>query len=90
MVLVALDIATTFPIQDVVNESASRFVGFIVPHTTPDAESLVASTQAHCTTSLANADRLLDYIQAEALLALWFLRNGRFSQGHYTMGSACR
>ena len=90
MVLLALDIVSSFPVEDLTPLAGSQFVEFKIPETTPSAEWLLAATQVHCAQALANADRLLDYIQAELLLASWYMRNGRLSEGSYTLGSANR
>jgi hypothetical protein len=90
MVLMAVDIVSAFPVEDVSRVIGPRVVEFQIPQNTPSSEQLLAATQAHCSQSLANADRLLDYIKAELLLAFWYLRNGRLSEAYYTMASANR
>lgn len=90
VVLVAQDFATTFPVGPVLDETGSRFVDFHLPDTVPSPDVLLARAQAQCIKSLAEVDRLQDYLQASILIALWFFRFGRLMEGQYTMASVVR
>lgn len=90
MVLVARDLATSFALEPVLDETGARFVDFVMPESTPSDERLIARIQAQCTQSLADVDRLADYIQASLLLAYWYIRKGRVLEGQYSAAAVNR
>lgn len=90
MYLVALDFATAFPMDPVLDETGARFLDFKIPENLPTDHVLLARAQSHCAQSLADVDRLQDYIQASLLLAYWFFRHGRLMEGQYSMAAVSR
>lgn len=90
MVLVARDLATSFALEPVLDETGARYVDFVMPESTPSDETLIARIQAQCTQSLADVDRLADYIQASLLLAYWYIRKGRVLEGQYSAAAVNR
>lgn len=92
IMLVAKDMATMVPTDPIYDydtpDSAER--DFVVPESTPSDSELLARTQAHCSQSLGDVDRLQDYLQAMLLLSYWYLRKGRLMEGQYSLAVACR
>lgn len=84
MMLVARDMATRLTVEPAPDETGSRPVIFVMPESTPSEDALVSRIQAQCIQSLADVDRLLDYIQASLLLSHWFITHGRVLEGQYT------
>jgi hypothetical protein len=50
---------------------------------TPDVGALLARIQACMHQSLADVDRIMDYLQASSLLIFWYYRRGRLPEAHY-------
>ncbi len=61
-----------------------------LPSGLPSPDTLLALTQSYCAQALSNADRLQDYLQAELILAFWYLRQGRFLEGQYSLAAVSR
>ena len=90
VLLVAADFAVTFPVAPVLDETGSRFVEFAVPASLPSNELLLARAQAQRARSLADVDRLQDYVQASLLLALYYFRMGRLLEAQYSISGVSR
>ncbi|KAG8918712.1 hypothetical protein FRC01_001692 [Tulasnella sp. 417] len=90
MMLAARDIATSFAPEPVLDETGARYVDFVMPESTPSEDVLLTRIQAQCTQSLADVDRLTDYIQASLLLAHWYVRKGRILEGQYSAAAVNR
>ncbi|KAG8988173.1 hypothetical protein FRB90_002929 [Tulasnella sp. 427] len=84
MILVARDMTTRLSLEAAPDEHTARGSSFVMPESTPSVDELIARIQAQCTQSLADVDRLLDYIQASLLLAHWYITHGRVLEGQYT------
>lgn len=84
MILVARDMATRLTVEPAPDETGSRPAIFVMPESTPSDSALISRIQAQCIQSLADVDRLLDYIQASLLLSHWFITHGRVLEGQYT------
>ncbi|KAG8933725.1 hypothetical protein FRC01_007442 [Tulasnella sp. 417] len=84
MMLVARDMGSKLTVEPPPDETGSRPAIFIMPESTPSDDALVARVQAQCTQSLADVDRLLDYIQASLLLSHWFITHRRVLEAQYT------
>lgn len=84
MILVAHDMATRLTLEATPDNISGQPPSFVMPDSTPSADELIARVQAQCTQSLADVDRLLDYIQASLLLAHWYIVHGRVVEGQYT------
>ncbi|KIO19960.1 hypothetical protein M407DRAFT_30402, partial [Tulasnella calospora MUT 4182] len=90
MMLVARDLAMSFAPEPVLDETGARYVDFVMPESTPSEDALITRIQAQCTQSLADVDRLTDYIQASLLLAHWYVRKGRILEGQYSAAAVNR
>ncbi|KAG9048811.1 hypothetical protein FS837_012013 [Tulasnella sp. UAMH 9824] len=84
MILVARDMATRLTVEPAPDETGSRPAIFVMPESTPSDRALISRIQAQCIQSLADVDRLHDYIQASLLLSHWFITHGRVLEGQYT------
>ncbi|KAG8976793.1 hypothetical protein FRC05_003143 [Tulasnella sp. 425] len=92
IMLVAKDMATMVPADPIYDHDTpdSAEQDFVVPESTPSDGELLARTQAHCSQSLGDVDRLQDYLQAMLLMSYWYLRKGRLMEGQYSLAVACR
>ncbi|KAG9001524.1 hypothetical protein FRB90_011599 [Tulasnella sp. 427] len=90
MILAARDLATSFAPEPILDEAGARYVDFALPASIPSDETLIARIQAQCTQSLADVDRLPDYIQASLLLAHWYIRQGRIVEAQYSAAAVNR
>lgn len=84
MMLVARDMATRLTLEPVPDETGTRPATFVMPESTPPVDILLSRIQAQCIQSLADVDRLHDYIQASLLLTHWYITHGRVLEAQYT------
>ncbi|KAG8900107.1 hypothetical protein FRB99_006254 [Tulasnella sp. 403] len=61
-----------------------------LPPTCPPADVLLAKTRAYLDESLAQVDRVLDYLQASNLLSYFFFQQGRLQEGQFISASNSR
>ncbi|KAG8950229.1 hypothetical protein FRC04_007863 [Tulasnella sp. 424] len=84
MMLVARDMATRLTLEPVPDETGTRPATFVMPESTPSVDVLLSRVQAQTIQSLADVDRLHDYIQASLLLTHWYMTRGRVLEAQYT------
>ena len=80
MVLLGLNFAELFP----------QPPDFILSDSVPSSATILARVHSSLNDSIAHADRILDHLQASALLMHWYYRQGRLLEGHYQLVATSR
>ena len=90
MILAATDLGYRPQAQVSSTEDLSKEENDVFPPKLPSPERLLALAQSYCAQALANADRLQDYLQAELIVAFWYLRHGRVLEAQYGLAAVSR